>query len=38
MLRTVLVLRPDNEPELFNVTQELTAEPHLPVARLFPTR
>lgn len=29
-LRTVLVLRPDAEPELFNVLQDLTAEPHLP--------
>jgi Uma2 family endonuclease len=40
-LRTVQVLRPDTEPVLFNVTQELSAEPHLPgfrvpVARLFP--
>jgi Uma2 family endonuclease len=39
-LRTVLVLRPDAEPELFNVQAELSAEPHLPgfrlpVARLF---
>ena len=38
--RTVLVHRPDAEPELFNARQELTAEPHLPgfkvaVARLF---
>jgi Uma2 family endonuclease len=29
-LRTVTVLRPDALPELFNVNQELTAEPHLP--------
>lgn len=38
--RTVQVYRPDAEPEMFNVNQELTAEPHLPgfrvpVARLF---
>ena len=38
--RTVKVHRPDAEPELFNVRQELTAEPHLPgfrvpVSRLF---
>jgi Uma2 family endonuclease len=38
--RTVQVLRPDAEPELFNVTQELSGEPHLPgfrvaVARIF---
>ena len=38
--RTVLVYRPDQEPELFNVRQELTAEPHLPgfrvpVAQIF---
>ncbi|MEO6809885.1 MAG: Uma2 family endonuclease [Isosphaeraceae bacterium] len=38
--RTITVLRPDAEPELFNVLQELTAEPHLPgfrvpVAQLF---
>jgi Uma2 family endonuclease len=40
LLRTVQVIRPDAEPMLFNVTQELSAEPHLPgfrvpVARLF---
>jgi Uma2 family endonuclease len=39
-LRTVLVHRPGAEPELYNATHELTAEPHLPgfrvpVARLF---
>ena len=38
--RTVTVYRPDAAPVLFNETQELTAEPHLPgfrvaVARLF---
>lgn len=38
--RTVTVYRPDAEPELFNVRQELSGEPHLPgfrvpVARLF---
>jgi Uma2 family endonuclease len=38
--RTVLVYRPNAEPELFNVRQELSAEPHLPgfrvaVARIF---
>lgn len=38
--RTVTVHRPSAEPELFNVTHELTAEPHLPgfrvpVARFF---
>jgi Uma2 family endonuclease len=37
---TVEVHRPDGEPELFNVNQELAAEPHLPgfrvpVARMF---
>jgi Uma2 family endonuclease len=38
--RTVLVYRPDTEPALFNVQQELTADPHLPgfrvpVAQIF---
>lgn len=38
--QTVTVYRPDAEPELFNVRQELSGEPHLPgfrvpVARLF---
>jgi Uma2 family endonuclease len=38
--RTVHVHRPDAEPELFNLRQELSAEPHLPgfrvpVARIF---
>ncbi len=28
--KTVLVHRPDAPPELFNITQTLTAEPHLP--------
>jgi Uma2 family endonuclease len=32
--RTVTVFRPDAEPVLFNVTQELTAEPHLPGFRI----
>ena len=40
-LRTVAVHRPDTAPVLFNVLQELTAEPHLPgfrvpVAEFFP--
>jgi Uma2 family endonuclease len=40
VFRTVTVYRPDAEPELFNVTQELSADPHLhgfrvPVARIF---
>jgi len=39
--RTVEIIRLNAEPELVNVEQELTAEPHLPgfrvaVARLFP--
>jgi Uma2 family endonuclease len=39
--RTVRVYRPGAEPELFNVTQELSGEPHLPgfrvrVAQFFP--
>ena len=38
--RTVIVHRPDVDPELFNARQELSAKPHLPgfkvaVARLF---
>jgi Uma2 family endonuclease len=38
--RTVLICRPKEEPELVNVRQDLTAEPHLPgfrvrVAELF---
>jgi Uma2 family endonuclease len=38
--QTVLVYRPGVAPELFNISQELTAEPHLPgfrtsVARIF---
>lgn len=39
-VKTVVVHQPDAEPELFNVRQQLTAEPHLPglqvpVNRLF---
>jgi Uma2 family endonuclease len=34
VLRTVTVCRPDAEPALFNVNQELTAEPHLPGFRV----
>jgi Uma2 family endonuclease len=39
-LKTVQVIRPDAEPVLFNITQELSADPHLPgfrgaVARIF---
>lgn len=37
-LRTVQVVRPDAEPTLFNVTQELSAEPHLPGFRVGVTR
>ena len=33
-LKTVTVLRPDADPELFNVRHELTAEPHLPGFRV----
>jgi Uma2 family endonuclease len=41
IFRTVTVYRQDAEPELFNVLQELSAEPHLPgfrvaVVKLFP--
>ena len=32
--RTVLVYRPGQEPELFNVRQELSGEPHLPGLRM----
>jgi len=32
--QTVIVHRPDAEPELFNALQELTAEPHLPGLRV----
>lgn len=32
--RTVTVFRADAEPELFNVRQELSAEPHLPNFRV----
>lgn len=40
--RTVQVHRKGNEPELYNIRQELTAEPHLPgltiqVIEIFPT-
>jgi Uma2 family endonuclease len=40
VFRTVMVYRPDTEPELFNNRQDLTAEPHLPgfrvpVAKIF---
>jgi Uma2 family endonuclease len=34
VLRTVTVCRPDAAPVLFNVHQELTAEPHLPGFRV----
>ena len=39
--RTVAVYRPDAPPAMFNATEEMTAEPHLPgfrvaVAKLFP--
>lgn len=33
-LRTVLVLRPGTEPQLFNVNQELSGEPQLPGFRV----
>lgn len=38
--RTVMIYRPDQEPELVNVRQDLSGEPHLPgfrvaVAELF---
>ena len=38
--RTVIVYRPDGAPEMFNIHQELSGEPHLPgfrtaVARIF---
>jgi Uma2 family endonuclease len=38
--RTVTIYRPDEEPEMVNVRQELSGEPHLPgfrvpVAQLF---
>ena len=38
--RTVIVYRPDAAPQMFNVQQELSGEPHLPgfrtaVARIF---
>lgn len=40
VFRTVMVYRPDAEPQSFNATQEISAEPHLPgfrapVASLF---
>jgi Uma2 family endonuclease len=34
VFRTVSVYRPDTEPEMFNVRQELSAEPHLPGLRV----
>jgi hypothetical protein len=39
-IRAVVVHRPGKEPEMFTVSQELTAEPHLPgfrvsVAKIF---
>lgn len=41
-LRTVSVHRPDAEPELFNIRQELRGDPHLPgfrvaVSEIFPS-
>jgi Uma2 family endonuclease len=33
-LRAVTVLRPDAPPQMFNETQELTAQPHLPGLRV----
>ncbi len=41
--RTVEIIRPTEEPELVNMHQELSAEPHLPgfrmaVAKLFPAK
>jgi Uma2 family endonuclease len=36
--RTVEVVRPDAPPQLFNETQELSAEPHLPGFRVPVTR
>jgi Uma2 family endonuclease len=33
-LQTVIVVRPDAPPDMFNMTQELTAEPHLPGFRI----
>jgi Uma2 family endonuclease len=32
--KTVTVFRPDGPPVLFNIQQELTAEPHLPGFRV----
>jgi Uma2 family endonuclease len=32
--RTVLIYRPGQEPELVNVRQELSGEPHLPGFRV----
>ena len=37
-MRTVTVYRPGAEPELFNASQTLTAEPHLPGLRLPVTK
>jgi Uma2 family endonuclease len=33
-LRTITIIRPEGEPELVNVRQELSAEPHLPGFRV----
>jgi len=30
VFETITVYRPDGEPQMFNVTQEISAEPHLP--------
>lgn len=34
VFRTITVFRPDTEPQMFNSTQELSAEPHLPGFRM----
>jgi Uma2 family endonuclease len=34
VFRTASVYRPDADPEMFNVRQELSAEPHLPGLRV----
>jgi Uma2 family endonuclease len=36
--RTVMMHRPDAEPELLNVRRELSGEPHLPDFRVPVTR
>ena len=43
VFRTIIIYRPDAQPQLVNLDQELSAEPHLPgfrvtVADLFPRR